>query len=62
MGHGEFESAKALHALSSDFAPYPIARGAYERVQDMQFLLCELPDMADGMPDPNNSTVRLAPG
>jgi protein-ribulosamine 3-kinase len=60
MVHGEFESMKAIYTLLPDFAPRPIAWGAYETILDTHFFLCEYREMIDEMPDPHKFTARLA--
>ena len=60
MLHGEFESMKAMHALSPDFIPKPIAWGTYETIPDTHFFLCQYRHMTDAMPDPYNFSDRLA--
>lgn len=60
MVHGEFESMKAIHALTPDFAPKPIAWGTYDSVPSTHFFLCEFREMTDDMPDPHKFSSRLA--
>lgn len=60
MVHSEFESMKAIYALTPDFAPKPVAWGTYESAPDTHFFLCEFCEMNDAMPDPSAFTSRLA--
>jgi protein-ribulosamine 3-kinase len=60
MVHGEFESMKAIHAVSPDFVPKPIAWGTYKTIPDTHFFLCEFREMMEDMPDPHKFTARLA--
>ncbi|KAE9369678.1 hypothetical protein N431DRAFT_380962 [Stipitochalara longipes BDJ] len=60
MVRGEFESMKAIHAVSPDFVSKPIAWGTYTTVPDTHFFLCEFRDMMEDMPEPHKFTARLA--
>ena len=60
MMQGEFESMKAIHTLSPDFAPKPLAWGTYRSIPDTHFFLCQFREMIDDMPDPHHFTARLA--
>lgn len=60
MVHGEFESMKAIHAVSPEFVPKPIAWGSYKTLPDTHFFLCEFREMMEDMPDPHKFTSRLA--
>ncbi|KAN0101978.1 Fructosamine/Ketosamine-3-kinase [Hyaloscypha variabilis] len=60
MVQGEFESMKAIHAISPGFVSKPIAWGTYETVQDTHFFLCEFRDMMEDMPEPHKFTSCLA--
>lgn len=60
MVHSEFESMKAIHALTPDFAPRPIAWGRFESLPETHFFLCEFRKMNDTMPDPGAFASRLA--
>lgn len=60
MMHSEFESMRAIYALTPDFAPKPIAWGTYESTPDSHFFLCEFREMTDTMPDPTAFASRLA--
>ncbi|KAG6361931.1 hypothetical protein INS49_010160 [Diaporthe citri] len=60
MVHSEFESMKAIYALTPDFAPRPIAWGRYESLPETHFFLCEFREMHDMMPEPSAFASRLA--
>lgn len=60
MVHSEFESMKAIHSLTPDFAPKPVAWGSYGSVQSTYFFLCEYRNMIEDMPDPVAFASRLA--
>ncbi|KAF2643085.1 hypothetical protein P280DRAFT_496801, partial [Massarina eburnea CBS 473.64] len=61
MIEGEFESLKALHAVSPDLAPKPIAWGKYEKeLPETYFLLAEFREVGEQPPDPAKFTARLA--
>ena len=60
MLYGEFESMKAIHALSPDFVPKPIAWGTYETIPDTHFFVCQYREMTDEMPDPHEFSSQLA--
>lgn len=60
MVHAEFESMKAIHGITPDFAPRPMAWGSYETTPDTHFFLCEFRHFDDEMPNPKDFTLRLA--
>ena len=61
MIEGEFESLKAIHSVSSTFAPMPYAWGRLEkREPEAYFLLAEFRDVGEQPPDPAAFTARLA--
>jgi protein-ribulosamine 3-kinase len=60
MVHSEFESMQAIHNLTPEFAPKPIAWGSYSSVPDTHFFLCEYREMIEEMPDPEVFASRLA--
>ena len=41
MVRGEFESMRAIHAVSPSFVPRPVAWGTLRDVPDAHFFLCE---------------------
>lgn len=41
MVRGEFESMTALHSVSPNFVPAPVAWGTFDLDQDCHFFLCE---------------------
>lgn len=59
MVHGEFESMSAIHGITPDFAPKPIAWGTYESAPDTHFFLSEYREILD-MPDPDKFAARLS--
>ncbi|KAG7286471.1 hypothetical protein NEMBOFW57_008782 [Staphylotrichum longicolle] len=60
MVHAEFESMKAIHGITPDFAPNPVGLGTYTAIPDTHFFLCEFRHFGDEMPDPEDFTLRLA--
>ena len=61
MTEGEFESLKALHAVSPVFTPEVYAWGRYEKLEpETYFLLAEFRDVGEQPPDPVTFTARLA--
>ena len=61
MIEGEFESLKAIHAVTPIFAPEPFAWGHYRREgPDTYFLLAEFREVGEQPPDPVKFTARLA--
>ncbi|KAK4209028.1 protein-ribulosamine 3-kinase, chloroplastic [Rhypophila decipiens] len=60
MVKAEYESMKAIHSVSPDFAPNPIAYGEYEILPGTFFFLCEFRDLLDELPEPDEFTGRLA--
>lgn len=60
MVKAEYESMKAIWSVSPDFAPEPIAFGAYKTIPDTHFFLCEFRELTDELPEPEEFTARLA--
>lgn len=61
MTDGEFESLKAMHAVSPVFTPEVYAWGRYEKPEpEAYFLLAEFRDIGEQPPDPVIFTARLA--
>jgi fructosamine-3-kinase len=60
MFNGEFESMKGIHSLWPEFAPEPIAWGAYETIPETYFLLMEFREMLLEMPEPDKFAARLS--
>ncbi|KAK0746943.1 Fructosamine/Ketosamine-3-kinase [Schizothecium vesticola] len=60
MVQAEYESMKAICSVTPDFAPKPIAAGAYDTLPDTHFFLCEFRDLLDELPEPQEFTTRLA--
>ena len=61
MIEGEFESLKAIHAVSPNFVPQPFAWGRYcQEGLDTYFLLTEFREVGEQPPDPIKFTARLA--
>ncbi len=61
MVHSEFESMRAIHAITPDFVPRPIAWGTYRNIPDTHFFLCEFREFAvDELPAPEDFIPRLA--
>jgi protein-ribulosamine 3-kinase len=57
---GEYESMKALHNVSPDFAPHPLGHGTYESDPDMHFFICDFIEMANQLPDKTKFCSALA--
>ncbi|KAH0556464.1 hypothetical protein GP486_005629, partial [Trichoglossum hirsutum] len=57
---GEYESMRAIHAVTPTFVPEPYAWGTYESAPDTHFFLCEYREMAEELPDPNKLATKLA--
>ena len=47
MCEGEFESLKAIHAVSPGFAPKPYAWGKYKEDPETYFLLAQFRDVGE---------------
>ena len=61
MCQGEFESLKAIHAVSPGFVPTPHAWGKFEKSPSATyFLLAEFRDVGEQPADPSKLTARLA--
>ena len=64
MCEGEFESLKAIYAVSPGFVPKPYAWGKYEKTdktnQETYFLLAEFRDVGQQPADPVRLGARLA--
>ena len=60
MLSGEHESMKAIHSLTPEFVPKPIAWGKYDSIPDTYFILGEYRDMRPDMPDPDKYAARLS--
>jgi hypothetical protein len=60
MLSSEHESMKAIHSLTPEFVPKPIAWGKYDSIPDTYFILSEYRDMRPDMPDPDKFAARLS--
>lgn len=61
MIEGEFESLKAIHAVSPSFVPEPFAWGRYRKEgPETYFLLAAFREVGEQPPDPIKFTARLA--
>ena len=61
MISGEFESLKAIHAVSPDLVPKPVAWGKYDHEEpETYFLLTQFREVGKQPPDPIKFTARLA--
>lgn len=61
MSEGQFESLKALHAVSPSFSPEPYAWGKCDKAgPETYFLLTEFKEVGEQPPDPVKFTARLA--
>ncbi len=65
MMEGAFEAERALHALTPNLIPKPIAWGSYTNNPDFHFYLCEFVDMNAEIPTPEDwaaavSTMHIA--
>ncbi|KAF1982272.1 hypothetical protein K402DRAFT_397712 [Aulographum hederae CBS 113979] len=59
MIEGEFESLKALNAVSPEFCPEPYDWGKFQKL-DTYFLLAQFREVGEQPPDPIKFTARLA--
>ncbi|EAQ85348.1 hypothetical protein CHGG_09362 [Chaetomium globosum CBS 148.51] len=59
MIHGEYESLKAIHAVSPIFGPEPYGWGKYDG-SDVYFLVAEFREVGEQPPNPVKFTKRLA--
>ncbi|KAL9586283.1 MAG: hypothetical protein Q9212_001001 [Teloschistes hypoglaucus] len=60
MVSGEYESMKALHSISPDLTPEPIAWGTFAQADHVHFFLCEFIDMTDDLPAVEPTMKMLA--
>jgi protein-ribulosamine 3-kinase len=64
MIEGEFESLKAIHAVSPTITPYPYAHGTFKHRapsgSEVAFLLAEFREVGEQPPNPFKFTARLA--
>lgn len=60
MMRGEFESMRAIHAVSPMFAPNPIAWGTFKSNPELHFFLCDFHIMDKETPNAEIFTARLA--
>jgi fructosamine-3-kinase len=60
MMQGEYESLKAMHAVSPSLVPEPYGWGQYDDDPETYFLLAEFRDVGEQPPHPVNFTRRLA--
>lgn len=60
MTKGEFHSVSAIHGVTPEFVPKPIACGTYENIPDTHFFLCDFREMAEEMPDPHKFASGLS--
>jgi protein-ribulosamine 3-kinase len=60
MLSSEHESMEAIHSLTPEFVPKPIACGKYDSIPDTYFILSEYRDMRPDMPDPDKFAARLS--
>ena len=58
---GEFESLKAIHAVSPELTPEPLAWGKYDQEEpETYFLLAQFREVGEQPPDAVKFTARLA--
>ncbi|KAI9780422.1 MAG: hypothetical protein M1839_006696 [Geoglossum umbratile] len=60
MMQGEYESAKALNAVVSNFAPRPVGWGTFKSNPDLHFFLQDFHEMDGEVPDMEKLTFKLA--
>ena len=53
MMEGEFEASKALHTVSPEFCPCPVAAGTFSEIDDAYFYICEFVEMTEESPPLN---------
>jgi fructosamine-3-kinase len=57
---GEFESTAAIHSITPDFCPKPIAWGTFHEDSDSHFYVCKFYEFTDGVPEPVSFCEKLA--
>ncbi|KAK4035333.1 Fructosamine/Ketosamine-3-kinase [Parachaetomium inaequale] len=57
---GEFEATSAIHAVTPDFCPQPIAWGSLRGDPDAHFYLCRYYEFSGKLPEPGPFCERLA--
>ncbi|KAK0732425.1 Fructosamine kinase-domain-containing protein [Apiosordaria backusii] len=57
---GEFEGTSAIHAITPEFCPRPIAWGTFTSQPDTHFYLCKYFEFAEGIPSPSPFCEKLA--
>jgi fructosamine-3-kinase len=57
---GEYEATSAIHAITPDFCPKPIAWGSLENHTDAHFYLCKFYNLSEELPEPDGFCEKLA--
>jgi protein-ribulosamine 3-kinase len=57
---GEFESTSAIHAVTGDFIPEPIAWGSFKCLPNTHYYLCKYYELAEELPEPAEFCKRVA--
>ncbi|KAI1469878.1 Fructosamine kinase-domain-containing protein [Daldinia caldariorum] len=57
---GEFEATSAIHDITSDFCPKPIAWGTFASDPTSHFYICKFYNFTEGVPDPTSFCEKLA--
>jgi len=57
---GEFEATSAIHSITPDFCPKPIAWGGFSEEPDAYFYVCKFYHFTEGVPEPGSFCAKLA--
>ncbi|PGH18077.1 hypothetical protein AJ79_00704 [Helicocarpus griseus UAMH5409] len=57
---GEYEGTLAIHSVTNDFAPKPIARGTFRSRPDAHYYICKFYELDERVPEPAEFCARLA--
>ena len=57
---GEFESSSAIHIVTGDFAPNPIAWGSFKGIPNAHYYFCAFHELAEEVPEPIEFCATVA--
>jgi protein-ribulosamine 3-kinase len=57
---GEFESTSAIHAVTGDFSPKPIAWGSFKSISNSHYYLCKFHELSEKLPEPLGFCAKIA--
>ena len=57
---GEYESTAAIHAVSGDFTPKPIAQGSFHDLPGTHYYICKFYDLSEELPEPSAFCEQVA--